>query len=67
MTYFREGGFPTLPHPSAAPKMLILNRVKNGSQENNDIKVSVLNVYFSDHDTVRVQISKKQIVFNIMK
>ena len=67
MTYFREGGFPTLPHPSAAPKMPILNRVKNGSQENNDIKVSVLNVYFSDHDTVRVQISKKQIVFNIMK
>ena len=33
--------------------------VKNGLQENNDIKVSVLNIYFSDHDAARVQISKK--------
>ena len=41
--------------------------VKNGLQENNDIKVSVLNIYFSDHDAVRVQISKNQIDFNIMK
>ena len=41
--------------------------VKNGLQENNDIEVSVLNIYFSGHDAVRVQISKKQIDFNIMK
>ena len=34
--------------------------VKNGLQENNDIKVSVLNIYFSDHDAARVQISKKK-------
>ena len=34
--------------------------VKNGLQENNDIKVSVLNIYFSNHDAVRVQISKKK-------
>ena len=33
--------------------------VKNGLQENNDIKVSMLNIYFFDHDAVRVQISKK--------
>ena len=41
--------------------------VKYGLQENNDIKVSVLNIYFSYHDAARVQISKTQIDFNIMK
>ena len=41
--------------------------VKKGLQENNNIKVSALNIYFSNHDTVRVQVSKKQIDFNIMK
>ena len=41
--------------------------VNNGFQENNDIKVFMLNIYFSDHDAVRVQISKKQIDFNIIK
>ena len=33
--------------------------VKNELQENNDISVSVLNIYFSDYDAVRVQILKK--------
>ena len=41
--------------------------VKNGLQENNDIKVSVLNIYIFDHDAVRVQISEKQIDFSIIK
>ena len=41
--------------------------VKNELQENNDITVSVLNIYFSDHDAVRIQISKKHIDFNVTK
>ena len=31
--------------------------VKNGLQENNDIYVSVLNIYFWNHDAVIVQVS----------